>query len=436
MDPAIVVGLTSVIGILLLVYLGMHVAIALALVSGLALLAHSGSLILPVRLAVLAATDGVSSYSFGVVPLFILMGILVGHADLGRDAFRVAHAAVGRIRGGLGIATVLANAVFAAITGISIASAAIFSRVAVPEMRRFGYSKQFATGVVAGSSILGMLMPPSVLLIVYAIVAQQSVAAMFRAAILPAILLATLFSVGILIMTRLTPGFVQPGFNPAAERGPKLGAWQSMSLSGPILLLIVMVMGGIYGGVFTPTEAGAAGATLALLIVIAKRRFSVAMLWASLVESGRLTASILFLIICATMYSRMLGVTGLPYMLTEWLREIEVGFVQLMILYCVLMILLGMILDSTSTMLILIPIFLPTALAFGADPVWFGIITVLGAEIGLLTPPLGISVFVVKDAIRDPDTTLGDIFRGAFPFAAMMALMLALLVMFPGLTRW
>lgn len=434
MPVEMILSLGSVAAILLLVYAGMPVALVLALVSGVALFMHSGSLDLPLYLAVAAASDGISSYSFGVVPLFVLMGAFVSEADLGRDAFRVANAYLGRTRGGLGVATVVANAVFAAITGISIASAAIFSRVAVPEMRRFGYGRRFSAGVVAGSSILGMLMPPSVLLIVYAIIAEQSVAGMFRAAVAPALILTVIYCVGIMLMARFAPTFVQPHARRVdAER---LGAFGVVRLAGPITLLVVMVLGGIYGGVFTPTEAGAAGAALALLVVIAKRRFNRTSFWKALLDSGRITASILFLIICATMYSRLLGITGMPYMLTQWIASIDMSFTALMIVYCLLLVLLGMILDSTSTMLILIPIFLPAVVHFGADPVWFGVLTVLGAEIGLLTPPLGISVFVVKDAIGDPSTSLKDVFRGSYPFAAMMALLLLSLVLFPQITQW
>lgn len=433
MSPEIFIGIGSVAAILALVYVGMQVALVLALVSGVALYAYSGSLALPLHLAVASSLDGISSYSFGVVPLFVLMGAFVGEAELGRDAFRVAHSALGRFRGGLGVATVLANAVFAAITGISIASAAIFSRVAVPEMRRFGYGKQFSAGVVAGSSILGMLMPPSVLLIVYAIVAQQSVAAMFRAAVGPALLLTTFYCVGIILMAKYFPNYVQP--RRVQVETEKLSLVKTVQLTGPISALVLMVLGGIYAGVFTPTEAGAAGAGLAFLVMVAKGKFSRTGFWSALLDSGRITASILFLIICATMYSRLLGVTGMPYLLTQWIATIGMSFFTLMIIYCILLIALGMILDSTSTMLILIPIFLPAVVHFGADPVWFGVLTVLGAEIGLLSPPMGISVFVVKDAIRDPEVTLKDVFRGSYPFAAMMTLLLLLMVIFPQITQ-
>ena len=169
--------------------------------------------------------------------------------------------------------------------------------------------------------------------------------------------------------------------------------------------------------------------------MVAKGKFSRTGFWSALLDSGRITASILFLIICATMYSRLLGVTGMPYLLTQWIATIGMSFFTLMIIYCILLIALGMILDSTSTMLILIPIFLPAVVHFGADPVWFGVLTVLGAEIGLLSPPMGISVFVVKDAIRDPEVTLKDVFRGSYPFAAMMTLLLLLMVIFPQITQ-
>ena len=210
-----------------------------------------------------------------------------------------------------------------------------------------------------------------------------------------------------------------------------LSFWQALVKLGPIALLIVVVLGGIYGGVFTPTEAGAAGALFALVIALAKRRLTWSGLWRVLVETGHITASILLLIIAASMYSRMLGVAALPTALGAWIGDLDLGLYGLMALYVVILIVLGTLLDTASIILILVPLFLPVVEVFEVSLVWFGIVTVLGAEIGLLTPPLGISCFVIKSTIDDPSITLLDIFAGAFPFAVIMLLVLLLIIAFP-----
>lgn len=431
----LMIGALSVCAIILFIYLGMHVAIALALSSFLALWAFKGEVELPMRLFVLAAGDSISSYAFAVVPLFVLMGYFVDMADLGRDAYSVANSMFRKLRGGLGIATIAANAVFAAITGISIASAAIFTRIAVPEMIRFGYGKRFAVGVVAGSSVLGMLIPPSVLLIVYAIIAQQSVAALFTAAIVPGLILTFVYCAGITLMAVVWPSYVG---GPSRQQVEKAGlGWiESVRLIAPIIGLIVLVLGGIYGGVFTPTEAGAAGAALAMIIAALRKRLTLKNLWKALLQTGQVTAAILFLIICASMYSRMLGITGVPSQLSDLISNMGLGFGVLLTVYVILIILAGTIIDATSIILIAVPVFLPILQPLGVDPVWFGIVTVLGAEIGLLTPPLGISVFVVKGALAEQDVSLRDIFMGAAPFAGMMVLVLILIIMFPRLASF
>lgn len=427
------IGAISLIAIIVLIYLGMHVAIALISVSFISLWVFKGKLGLSMSLLTIAAKDSVSSYSFGVVPLFVLMGMFVTHANLGRDIYRVALSLFRGINGGLGVATVAANAVFAAITGISIASAAIFTRIAVPEMRRYGHTSRFAVGVVAGSSVLGMLIPPSVLLIVYGLIAEVSIADMFTAGILPGLLLAVMFAVAILLMARFAPGF-SGQVNDGGDEAERLGAVTSLRLIAPTVLLIVLVLGGIYGGVFTPTEAGGAGAFTAMLIALAKGKLNWRALWNISADTGRVTASILFLIIAASMYSRMLGVLGIPSLLSEVIRELDASFAMILLIYVVLMVFMGTILDSTSIILVLVPLFLPIFVGFDVDLIWLGIITVLGTEIGLLTPPLGIACFVIKGALDDPSISLRDIFIGALPFALIMLLCLVIVILFPALT--
>ena len=426
------IGLASLAAILVLIYTGMHVAIALALVSFVGIWLLRDNPEQAARILSLAARESISSYLFGVVPLFVLMGLVVSRADIGRDTFDVANRAFRRIRGGLGMATVGANSIFAAITGISIASAAVFSKVAVPEMVRIGYSRRFAAGIVAGSSILGMMIPPSLLLILYGIIAEQSVGRLFIAGIGPGILLSVAFCVGIWVMLRFFAGFTGTP-QPVEERKMSAGAAARDTASKllPIVALVVLVLGGIYGGVFTPTEAGAIGALGAIIIAVAKRRFGPRALWGVTLETGHITAAICFLIIAATMYSRFLALSGLPVFMTQWIIGMDVGVYGFLLFYVAILILLGTILDSSSIMLITLPLVLPVAAALQVDLIWFGIITVLAVEIGLLTPPLGLSVYVIKGALDDRSIGLNDVFAGAAPFALIMLLTLILIVAFP-----
>jgi C4-dicarboxylate transporter, DctM subunit len=425
------IGIISIVAILLLIYGGMYVPVVLALVSFIGVWAIKGKLIIAIKLLTLAASDSIASYLFGVIPLFVLMGLLVGVADMGTDAFAVANQAFRRVRGGLGIATVAANAIFAAITGISIASAAIFTRVAVPEMLRFGYRPRFAVGVVAGSSILGMLIPPSLLLILYAVLTEQSVGDMFLAGVIPGILLSLAFCAAILGTAWLAPAVIggQVGHHGGSEA--LMSTRQMIGKLAPIICLVVMVIGGIYGGVFTPTEAGAAGALGALVIAIAKRKLDLRAFWQVLIETGHITASICFLVIAASMYSRMLGLSGIAMELGDFVQHGNLGLYGLLAVYVALLLLLGTVLDSTSIILIMVPLFLPMLVPFEVDLVWFGIITVIGVEIGLLTPPLGIAAYVIKSTLDSDEISLFDIFAGAFPFAVIMLLMVILIIAVP-----
>lgn len=427
------IGLIALAVMVVLVLAGMFVPVALMATSFAGVWAIKGSPDLAVKLMAQAANDAISSYFFGIIPLFVLMGFIVAESGMGQDAYDVANKCFRRIKGGLGVGTVVANAIFAAITGISIASAAVFTKIAVPEMIRHGYTPRFSTGVVAGSSVLGMLIPPSLLLILYAILAQLSVGDMFLAGILPGILLATLFSVGILVVAYLRPSWIGDF---SAENGADANdetLWQLTLRGGPIALLIFVVLGGIYSGFFTPIEAGAVGALAALAIGVLRGGFTLRRLFKVLIETGMVTATICMLIIAAQMYSRMLAFSGLPAGVADLTAGAGLDYWGLMLTYIGVLILMGMILDSSSILLIMVPIMLPVIAPMGLDPVWFGIVTVLSVEIGLLTPPFGISVYVIKATLNDDSITLGDIFRGALPFAAMMLLVVGLLLIFPGL---
>jgi tripartite ATP-independent transporter DctM subunit len=430
------VGLISVIAILILIYAGLYVPVALGLVSFVAVWLLRGSLDAPVYLVTLAASNSLEDYIFGVIPLFVLMGLLVSHSQMGRDIYQVANQLLRAIRGGLGVATVVANAAFAAITGVSIASASVFTRVAVPEMMRFGYKPRFAVGVVAGSSVLGMLIPPSVMLIIYAIITEQSVAALFTAGIIPGLMLSLAYIIAIVGMATFFPDYVggQGKRDSGDEQQTRLSKRELFGKTAPLVTLVLLVLGGIYGGVFTPTEAGAVGALGALIIAILKRKLDRSVLWKVTMETGHIVASILMLIVAATMYSRMLGVSGLPNELGEWIGQADIGLYGILTIYVILLIVLGTMIDTTSIILIMVPLFLPVMAPYNIDLVWFGIITIVGAEIGLLTPPLGISCYVIKSTLADDRISLYDIFAGAFPFAVIMLLVLILLIVFPSLS--
>ena len=431
------IGLFSILGILFLIYAGMHVSIALTLLSFLGVWAVRGDLTIASKLLALAAGDSISKYIFGVVPLFVLMGMFISVSDIGKDTFEVAHRVFHRIKGGLGVATVAANAVFAAVTGISIASAAVFTKVAVPEMIRLGYNPRFAVGVVTGSSVLGMLIPPSLLLILFGILTETSIGDLFTAGILPGILLASCFCVLILVMAYRWPHRVMLAGGTEDSR-----AVARMSLAGavwklvPIILLVALVLGGIYLGWFTPTESGAVGALGALLLALGKRRLTWTKLWQVLVETGHVTVAILFLIIAANMYGRMLALSGITSFIGDWINTSGLGLYTLVSVYIVIVLLMGTILDSSSIMMIIVPLVYPIVHAMQIDFIWFGIISVIAIEVGLMTPPLGICAYVVKGTLDDQNISLNDIFAGSFPFVLIMILVLILVVIFPQISTW
>lgn len=428
------IGGTAILALVVLIYLGMPIGVAMLAVSfaGVALIRNED---VALRMLGAVANDSLQEYLFAVVPLFVMMGLLVTVSGVGKDTFDVFQRLLRRAAAGLGIATVFANAVFASITGISIASATVFARVAVPEMTRHGYTKRFATGVVAGSSVLGMLIPPSLLMIVYAVLAEQSVGRMFLAGIGPGILLSLVFTATILLLARTRPGMVFETTRDEASFSD-LSGLDAIRKSIPILALVTVVLGGLYGGFLNPTEAGAAGAAGALVIALLRRSLDRRSFWTLLVETGQITVSVLFLILAATLFSRMLALSGVPRELAEFFLSGPIGPWGFLLLYLLLIIALGCIIDSISIMLILLPIVLPVAEQAGFDLIWFGVLTVVAVEIGLLTPPFGLSVYTIKSALDDPGLKVGDIFRGTVPFIAAMLLSLLIIVLFPPIATW
>lgn len=428
------IGWISIGALIVLIVVGMPIGVSMLVTSFVSVMFIRSDMV-AIRMLGQVANDSLEEYLYAVVPLFVLMGLLVTVSGVGRDTFDVFQRLLHRFTAGLGQATVFANAVFAAITGISIASATVFSRVAVPEMIRHGYTRKFATGVVAGSSVLGMLIPPSLLFIVYAVQAEESVGRMFLAGIGPGFLLAIMFCATIYALAKTQPKFVFDTEQTVVEQ-ELVSAWTVLRMATPIVALIALVLGGLYGGFFNPTEAGAAGAAGALVIALLRRSLNRRAFWRLLVETGQITVSVLFLILAASFFSRMLALSGMPNSLAVFLLDGPIGPWGFLLAYIALVIILGFLIDSISIMLIMLPIALPVASAAGFDLIWFGVITVIAIEIGLLTPPFGLSVYTIKAALDDPDLKVGEIFRGAFPFVIAMLITIAIIVAFPLIATW
>lgn len=435
---SISIGLLLIAVLFVLVLMGMRIAVALMAVAFAGVWIIRGNFDLAMKLMSIAAYNGVANYLFATIPLFVLMGHLVSISNVGKDTFDVAEALLRRLLGGLGIATVAANTIFAAVTGVSIASAAVFTKVAVPEMTRHGYRASFAAGTVAGSSVLGMLIPPSLLLIIYGVLAEQSIGRMFIAGLVPGMLLAGGFVLVIMAMARFFPGLVFTADHLARRReetdqASRMDRGQIIRKLLPIVVLVAFVLGGLYSGFFTPTEAGGVGAFAALVVAVLRRSLDLKKWWAVLTQTGTISVGILVLLVAASFYSQMLAVAGIPSAIGHFVQGSGLGAGGFLIVYVLLILMLGMILDSSSILLIVVPIAAPIAHGLGFDLVHFGIITVIGVEVGLLTPPFGISIFTVHASLGDKNTRLESIFAGALPFVGVMLAVLTLIAVVPQL---
>lgn len=417
-----------------LILLGVHIGVALAAVSVLTLWLISGKFAVAISLLQTTAYSAVMDYVFAVVPLFVLMGVFATVSGATRELFASAQVLLGRVRGGIGIATVFANAVFAAITGVSVASAAVFSKVALPEMERLNYDRKFSLGIVAGSAILGMLIPPSVLMIVYGVLTEQAIGKLFVAGILPGLVVMAVLSLGIWTMVLVKPRL--GGRQVELQRLDFRTLVRVATAPWAVVALVFLVVGGIWGGFFTPTEAGAVGAAGGfLLIFINRQKLSFRGLWQILLDAGQTTASIFLLLICAQMYSRVLTMSGLAGNVTQWVTALAIPPIFVVLGFIVVFVLLGCILDSTSIIILTIPLMHPIAFNLGYDPLWFAIVAILSIEIGLLTPPFGMVAFAMKSAIGNT-VRVEDIFAGVVPFILLLGLALGIIIAFPRLSTW
>jgi tripartite ATP-independent transporter DctM subunit len=433
------IGLAGFAALTLLIYSGMHISTSLLLVSFVGIALIRGDWDMAGKMLGQTATDAVTEYEFGTAPLFVLMGFMVMAAGIGRDSYIVAERMFGRFRGGIGQATVVGNAVFSAVTGVSIAAVVMFTRMAVPEMLRRGYPHKLAVGVVAGSAMLGMLIPPSVLMIIYAVITETSIGDMYTAGIVPGIILSVAFMATIWVVAGKHPGMAAAAEAVRRESGD-LTHGSLLRMIFPIVLLVVLVLGGMYAGLFTATEAGAVGAAGATLIALARRALTPRSFWQILIDTGYVTASIVLIIASAALFTRFLAISGLPSYLSQWIATHQFSLLSVMLVYIAIVLVLGTALDSVSTILIAVPVFAPVFKDLGADLVWVGIITMITVEVGIITPPLGISPFIVKSTL-DADgmgqkIPLSDIYRGALPFAAAALVVVALIVAWPPLALW
>ncbi|MFK7964717.1 MAG: TRAP transporter large permease [Burkholderiaceae bacterium] len=419
--------------LVVMVMLGIHIGIALGVASAIGVYLMMGSIDVAMSIIGSTAYEAVRSHVFAVIPLFVLMGDFVGKSGAATDLYRLCDKALKRLPGRLAVATVAGNAVFAAVTGVSIASAAAFSRVAYPEMIRSGYKREYALGAVAGSACLGMLIPPSVLLIVWAILTEMSVGALFLAGVLPGILLAGLFALYCTIWAKRHPE-IAPAM--PVEDSKDLTSSRSELVGGVgIAALIALVIGGIWGGLFTPTEAAGFGAVGALVLGVVKGMRGREIMEA-IYNAGKTTAPIMFLLITASMYSRLLALGGTVNVISEFFQTLGVGAPMVILAMLVIWLLLGMLIDSVSIILLTVPIFAPVAMAVGIDPMAFAVFGILVIEAGLLTPPFGILVYTVKAATPDPAVTLGMIFKGAVPYWIMILITALAVVAMPWLATW
>ena len=371
----------------------------------------------------------VTDYTFGVIPMFMLMGALVSVSGVSRELFKAANSMIGHLRGGLGVATVLACGGFAAICGSSVATAATFSSVAYPEMRRFGYPQSFSTGVIAAGGTLGAMLPPSTVLAVYAILTQQDIGKLFMAGIIPGLLAMLMYVMTIVIIVKLRPNWL-----PAGELKPWVQRAEDLKAVWAPLVLFLFVIGGLYGGFFTPTEAGGVGASGAFILGVLRGKLNRTNTREALLQATRTAAAVFTVLIGALLFGYFLTITQSPQKLTAFLTGMGVGRYGVLAMIMLMYLVLGCLMDAMAMIILTVPIIFPVIIALGFDPIWFGIIIVMTVELGLIHPPVGMNVFVIKSVVQDVSFT--TIFKGVLPFVVTDIIRLIILIAFPIIALW
>jgi len=370
------------------------------------------------------------NYNLSVIPLFILMGVLIVHAQISKDLYDAAYASLGKFRGGLALATVLAAGGFSAVCGSTLATAATMAKVAMPPMRKYKYSDSLASGTIAAGGTLGIMIPPSVPLVIYSIIAEQDIGLLFIAGILPGLLLVTLFMIAVGITVRVDPLAAPPAppLNPVRRKEAIRGTL-------PVLILFIVVLGGIYSGAFTATEASGIGAFGAAVIAMLRGHLRTFSEWRiCLVDAITTTATIFIVLLGAIVFSQFINLSGMPYDLLDYVDEWKLSPFQLVLFVCAIAIVMGLVFEAIGILVLLVPVFLPALIANDINLIWFGILVVLVSEIGLITPPIGMNVFVVKSVLQD--VRLGAIFRGVVPYIVALLIGLALVLTFPSIATF
>lgn len=429
-DPT-TAGIIGTVCVLVLIFLGTHIGPSLATGGLLGLILLFGDV--GKAMAILSTTpySTVAVFDLAVLPLIILMGVLTMHVGVTDAAYHAAYKWLGRLPGGLAIATIFASAAFGAACGSSAATAAIFTKVSLGEMEKLGYQSKLSCGSIAAGGTLGMLIPPSALGIIYGILTEQSIARIFLGGVGPGILLAVIFAIGIYVLVRRNPSL--------APRMELDVSWKDRitSLTGlwGVALLAIIILGGIYTGVFTATEAASVGCFAAFVMFMLSKKKTWQALWSALLEAGKTNAMVFLVLIGAMVFSRMLAVTGISGNFIDAVSSSGLPPKVILGAFLVMYLVMGCFLDSISMMSITLPVVFPLMMSFGFDPIWFGLVVIVVIEMGLLTPPMGLNVYVVKATAGDR-VSLEDIFAGCVPFFIMMLIGTVLLIFVPSIITW
>lgn len=408
-----------------LCFAGIPLAVGMLVVGGVGFMAYRG---VDAALAVVAQqiTDAFTSHGLSVIPLFILMGSFIHRAGLADELFAAARAWLGHLRGGMAHATIAACGGFSAVCGSSIATAATMARVSLPQMKRYGYDDGFACGTVAAGGTLGILIPPSVPFVIYGILTETDITKLFMAGLLPGLLLAVMYMVTAWVVVRLRPSFGQP-----AHKLPMRERFQALGRTWAVLTLFLGVLGGMYFGVFTPTEGAGVGAAGAFLFMVMRGKAQPARIREALVEASRTTAALLAVTAAAMVFNNFLTIAGLTSALVAWVQGLNVSPLGVILAICLIYVVLGCVFDSLAAMFLTVPVFFPLITSLGLDPIWFGVLVVIVVELGLITPPVGMNVFIVKALV--PEVSMWRVFAGVAPFVVANVLCLGLVIGFPAL---
>lgn len=428
MEP-VWVGISGLIILLVLIVAGVHISLALVLVGTVGVILIVG---LDQAFALLVSTffHRVFRAEFIIIPLFVLVGLVAALGGLSRDTYEALSLWFNRLRGGLGIATIAGCTAFGTVSGSSLVTATVFAKVSAPDMRRMGYDKRLTYGLVSAAGAIGMLIPPSVLIIIYSILTEESPGKLLIGGITPGILLFIVFSLGIWIIGYIKPSAV--GWTGTAKKVTWRQRIISLRLLWPMVLVASILIMGIFFGVFSVHEAAAFAVAVVCLVVLVTRR-SLKGIGQALGETAAITAMVFFIFIGATMFARFLMLSGLGPIVLNYIIGLDLSPLGIVIVMCVLYLILGCFLDSISTLAVTIPIIYPVILTMGIDPIWYGMSVILAIEVGLITPPVGLNVYAVK-GVAEADVSLEDIFIGAFPFFFMMLVALAIVIAFPALS--